>query len=122
MAAYLEPIEHEIKVSRADLLGDLKSQDKRDSYLDVGGQCWYVLGCDRKGRPIAQADEVPLECGVLIAEPGGRFEVARVAPKRAVADLSFGVWMALAKAAPLPALAWSASDDPAQTLLAEQAP
>ena len=122
VAAYLEPIVHEIKVSRADLLGDLKSQDKRDSYLDVGGQCWYVLGCDRKGNPIAQADEVPVECGVLVAQPGGRFEVVRVAPKRAVTDLSFGVWMALAKAVPLPALAWSASADPAQALLAEQAP
>ena len=122
VAAYLEPIVHEIKVSRADLLGDLKSHDKRDSYLDVGGQCWYVLGCDRKGNPIARADEVPAECGVLIAEPGGRLEVARVAPKRAVTDLSFGVWMALAKAVPLPALAWSPSDDPAQALLAEQAP
>lgn len=43
VASYLEPIVHEIKVSRADLLGDLKSQDKRDCYLDVGGQCWYVL-------------------------------------------------------------------------------
>ena len=42
VASYLEPIVHEIKVSRADLLGDLKCKDKRDSYLDVGGQCWYV--------------------------------------------------------------------------------
>ena len=40
VASYLEPIVHEIKVSRADLLGDLKCKDKRDSYLDVGGQCW----------------------------------------------------------------------------------
>lgn len=31
VAAYLEPIVHEIKVSRADLLGDLKCKDKRDS-------------------------------------------------------------------------------------------
>jgi hypothetical protein len=47
--AYLEPIVHEIKVSRADLLGDLKRPDKRAAYLDLGGQCWYVLGCDRSG-------------------------------------------------------------------------
>ena len=40
VASYLEPIVHEIKFSRADLLGDLKCKDKRDSYLDVGGQCW----------------------------------------------------------------------------------
>lgn len=33
VAAYLEPVVHEIKVSRADLLGDLKSKDKRDGYV-----------------------------------------------------------------------------------------
>ena len=119
VAAYLEPIVHEIKVNRSDLLGDLKSQDKRESYLSVGGQCWYVLGCDRKGQPIAQAGEVPPECGVLIAAPGGRLEVARVAPKRAVADLPFALWMALAKATALPSEAWSETGDPAQGLLAE---
>ena len=100
VASYLEPIVHEIKVSRADLLGDLKSKDKRDSYLDVGGQCWYVLGCDIKGRPIGQADDVPPECGVLIAEPD-RLHVARNATKRTSRDLPFAIWMALAKAVPL---------------------
>ena len=50
---YLEPIVHEIKVNRSDLLGDLKRPEKRGAYLDVGGQCWYVLGCDRTGHPIA---------------------------------------------------------------------
>ena len=121
VAAYLEPIVHEIKVSRSDLLGDLKSQDKRDSYLDVGGQCWYVLGCDRKGQAIAQVTEIPVECGVLVAEPDGRLEVARVAPKRPVADLPFAVWMALAKATPIPSRAWSSADEPAQGLLVQQA-
>jgi len=33
VATYLEPVVHEIKVSRADLLGDLKSKDKRDGYV-----------------------------------------------------------------------------------------
>jgi hypothetical protein len=100
VAGYLEPVVHEIKVSRADLLGDLKSKDKRDSYLDAGGQCWYVLGCDSRGRPIAQADEIPPECGVLRFD-GERLVVERNAPKRAVADLSFALWMVLAKATPL---------------------
>ena len=99
VASYLEPIVHEIKVSRADLLGDLKSKDKRDSYLEVSGQCWYVLGCDSKGRPIGQADDVPPECGVLIAEPD-RLHVARNAAKRVSRDLPFALWMALAKAVP----------------------
>ena len=99
LASYLEPIVHEIKVSRADLLSDLKCKDKRDSYIDVGGQCWYVLGCDSKGRPIGKADDVPEECGVLIAEPD-RLHVARNAAKRTSRDLPFAIWMALAKAVP----------------------
>jgi hypothetical protein len=97
---YLEPIVHEIKVSRADLLGDIKRLDKRAAYLDVGGQCWYVLGCDRCGYPIAKANEIPVECGVMVFQ-NKQLEVLRMAPKRAVSQLPFSVWMALAKATPL---------------------
>lgn len=98
--AYLEPTVHEIKVSRADLLGDLKVIEKRQAYLDIGGQCWYVLGQDAKGRPIGDASEVPQECGVLIAADG-KLDVARMAPKRPAKGLPFTVWMALTKATPL---------------------
>lgn len=119
VAGYLEPVVHEIKVSRADLLGDLKSKDKRDSYLDAGGQCWYVLGSDRKGKPIAEAHEVPTECGVMVLQ-GDRLEVARNAPKRAMPDLPFALWMVLAKATPLRASADLGSDGPDQAMLLEQ--
>ena len=98
--AYLEPIVHEIKVSRADLLGDLKNTDKRNAYLDLGGQCWYVLGCNPRGNPIAEVDEIPIECGVMV-NFAGKLEVMRSAPKRPVRQLSFAVWMALAKASPV---------------------
>ncbi|MES2949843.1 MAG: hypothetical protein V4858_14975 [Pseudomonadota bacterium] len=121
VAGYLEPVVHEIKVSRADLLGDLKSKDKRDGYLDAGGQCWYVLGCDRKGLPIAQADEIPVECGVLVLQ-GERLEVARNAPKRAIADLPFALWMVLAKSTPLRAHVDLGTDGPDQSPLLEHAP
>jgi hypothetical protein len=106
---YLEPVVHEIKVSRADLLGDLKRPDKRQAYLDIGGQCWYVLGCNAKGAPIADADEVPTECGVMLWQ-AERLHVLRVAPKRAVPELPFALWMALAKATPLPGYAQAAAD------------
>jgi hypothetical protein len=96
---YLEPVVHEIKVSRADLLGDLKRSEKRGAYLDVGGQCWYVLGCDRSGHPIAKPNEIPVECGVMVFQ-NNQFEVTRMAPKRAVRELPFYVWMELAKATP----------------------
>ncbi len=94
---YLEPIVHEIKVSRADLLGDIKRADKRAAYLDVGGQCWYVLGCDRSGHPIAKPNEIPMECGVMVFQ-NNQLEVMRMAPKRPCTELPFGIWMALAKA------------------------
>ncbi len=93
----LEPIAHEVKVSRADLLSDLKRPEKRAPYLAVSCQLYYVLGCDARGRPIARADELPPECGVVQAGPD-RLEVLRPAPSRAQPALGFAVWMALAKA------------------------
>jgi len=100
---YVEPIVHEIKVHRSDLLGDLRRPEKRAAYLDLGGECWYVLGCDAKGQPIGAADEIPAECGVMLME-GSRLVVARAAPRRARQSLPLGVWMALAKATPVAGL------------------
>lgn len=119
VAGYLEPVVHEIKVSRADLLGDLKLKDKRDSYLDVAGQCWYVLGCDSRGYPIGKANEIPLECGVMVVQ-SGRLEVTRNAPKRAVPDLPTAVWMALAKASPLVMTDSQDAGGTGQSMLLEQ--
>lgn len=107
---YVEPIVHEIKVSRADLLGDLKRPDKRQAYLDMG-ECWYVLGRDAKGRAIADPSEVPPECGVMIEE-GDVLRMARRAAPSARAALPFGIWMALAKATPV-----RAPDNDAQAML-----
>lgn len=87
-------------MSRGDLLGDLKRHDKRKAYLDVGGQCWYVLGSDARGRAIAEPDEIPVECGVMVWVDA-KLVVARTAPKRPSMQLPFGVWMALAKATPV---------------------
>ncbi len=113
--AYAQPVVHEVKVSRADLLGDLRKPDKRAAYLDLGGECWYVLGRDARDRPIGSPNEIPTECGVLI-ECGDRLEVARAAARRAVPRLPFGVWLALAKAQPMPGF-----DDDAQALLNDEA-
>jgi hypothetical protein len=92
--AYLEPVAHEVKVHRSDLLADLRRAAKREAYLRSSGECWYVI---REG--IARPAEIPPECGVLVALEGGGFDVARPAPKRAV-QLPFATWMALARAAP----------------------
>ena len=109
--SYVEPIVHEIKVRRSDLLADLRQEAKRTAYRDLG-ECWYVLGTDARGRPIAEPDEVPPECGVMMAQPEGRLSVARPAVRPARAGLPFGVWMALAKATPVASV-----DEDAQGLL-----
>ena len=111
VAQYVEPIVHEVKVRRSDLLADLRQAGKRAAYLDLG-ECWYVLGCDARGRCIASADEVPDTCGVLVLEHG-RLVAARAAPRPARSGLPFGVWMALAKATPVAGLG-----DDCQPLLA----
>lgn len=93
---YVEPVVHEVKVRRGDLLADLKREGKRAAYLQLCGECWYVI---REG--IAEPEEIPPECGVLVArEAGGLLDVARPAPKRAM-RLPFAAWMALARATPV---------------------
>ena len=99
---YLQPIVHEIKVRRADLQSDLRHASKRAAYLALSSECWYVLA-----EGIAQPEEVPPECGVLIARKSAGadgawvLDVVRPAPRRAL-RLPFMTWMALAKATPVP--------------------
>jgi hypothetical protein len=113
VAGYLQPEVHEIKVRRADLLSDLRHPHKRAAYLGMAGACWYVLS-----EGIGAADDIPADCGVIVARGPGfaTLEVQRAAPARAMpfeAGLPFAVWMALARATPL------AADDEAQRLLGE---
>jgi hypothetical protein len=99
---YVEPVVHEIKVRRGDLLADLRRTAKREAYRQLGAACWYVI---QEG--IAEPDEIPPECGVVVAGTEGLC-VARPAPKRAM-RLPFGVWMALARTAPV--AGWRFEDD-----------
>jgi len=101
---YLEPAIHEIKVSRADLLGELRRPAKSAAYRALCGQCWFVI---RAG--IAEPDEIPPEYGVLIGHDS-HLELARPAPKRACKP-DFATWMTLARATPLPP-----PEDPQSTL------
>ena len=103
--AYLEPVVHEVKVHRSDLLSDLRSPTKRAAYLQLSRECWYVI---RAG--IAEPDEIPPECGVLIATES-TLDVARAAPKRPM-QMPFGLWMALARATPLEG--WRLEDEQGQ--------
>lgn len=90
----VEPVAHEIKVQRADLLADLRRPAKGEAYRWLSSECWYVI---RAG--IAQPQEIPEAYGVMLAQPDGALAVARPAPRRAF-ELPFAVWMALARATP----------------------
>ena len=92
---YLEPIVHEIKVRRADLLGDLRKPEKGEAYRQMGRECWYVLA-----EGIGDASDVPDDYGVMV-ERAGVLDVLRPAPRRAL-RLPFATWMALARATPEP--------------------
>ncbi len=88
---HVEPIVHEIKVHRADLLSDLRNEAKREAYRALSSQCWYVI---RQG--IGQPEEIPAAYGVMLAAEG-QLEVARPAPRQPM-RLPLAVWMALARA------------------------
>jgi hypothetical protein len=90
VAAYAHPVVHEVKVRRADLLSDLRNAGKRSAYQALSTEFFYVLP-----EGLAQADEVPPECGVLFAGPAG-LRLARPSPQRAV-QLGISEWMALAR-------------------------
>ena len=91
---YVEPVAHEIKVHRADLLSDLRRPHKGEAYLQTSSQWWYVL---REG--IGEADEIPAAFGVMLARESALRCSGR---RRKGAQLPFAVWMVLARAAPEP--------------------
>jgi hypothetical protein len=96
--AYLHPMVHEVKISRADLLSDLRHTAKRESYQWLSCETYYVLPAG-----IAELHEIPEAFGVwLLNGPieTGTFELARPA-RHTPCTLPFAVWMALAKATPV---------------------
>jgi hypothetical protein len=130
-ADWLQPIAHEVKVRRADVLSDLKKPHKAAAYRQMAGQCWYVLGGVRKKNgwePVADASEIPLDYGVIAVRAqdpltlaDAHWEVLRHAPAHAVKKdtqpgLPFGTWMALARATP-----WHDESEPPQAFLGDTA-
>lgn len=105
----LEVAIHEIKVSRADLLTELRKPDKSNAYAALSGQTCFVLAAG-----IAEVDEIPAQYGVWFAHPT-HFELARPAPRRTHYP-DFASWMVLAKSSPL-----AAGVDSMQSWLGEQA-
>ena len=94
---YLQPMVHEVKVSRADLLSDLRHAEKRESYQWLSCETYYVLPAG-----VAEQNEIPEAFGVwLLNGPidSGTLDLARPA-RHVPCKLPFPVWMALAKATP----------------------
>lgn len=112
--AYLQPMVHEVKFTRADLLSDLRHAAKRQAYQWLCSECHYVFPV-----AVAQPDEIPEAFGVWVLHGSledGRFEQLRPA-RHARCTLPFAVWLALAKATPLRSEA-----DAAQALLGDALP
>lgn len=96
--AYLQPMVHEVKASRADLLSDLRHAAKRQAYQWLCEECYYVFPAG-----VASPQEIPEQFGVWVVHGSvddGRFELLRPA-RHAGCRLPFAVWMALCKATPL---------------------
>jgi len=95
-ADHLAPQVHEIKVSRADLLGELKSA-KIERYRELAASIYLVIA-----DGIAAPDEIPADYGVAIWQADGRYRIVRRAP---IGDyhLETRHWMALARAHPFTA-------------------
>lgn len=74
---YVHPVVHEIKVSRADLKGDLRNAGKRAGYLAVCSQLYYVFPAR-----VGSADDVPDSCGVIVVDDEGQWIGHRVAPRQ----------------------------------------
>ena len=113
---YLHPVVHEIKVSRADLLSDLRQEGKRQAYQWLCSECVYVFPAG-----LAEPDEIPDGLGVWVLHgevDGGRIEPLRPA-RHVPCTLPFAVWMALARATP--EAGSDAADLPLQRALGDEA-
>jgi hypothetical protein len=87
----LQPAAFEIKVRRADLLGDLKRDGKRRGYQSFSQTFHYVIA-----EGIAEPGEIPQDCGLIVASERS-LRVARPAPHREV-SLTTAQWVALVRA------------------------
>lgn len=94
----LERISYEIKISRHDLLRELRKPEKREPGLRISNSFYYVIpdGC-------CEVEEIPKECGLyVIKKPKGKdyyvLSMAKKAPWRdIVPDLGVDFWASFAR-------------------------
>lgn len=92
-ADHLAPQVHEIKVRRADLLGELRGA-KIERYRELAASIYLVIA-----DGIAEPAEIPHDYGVALYSPAAGYRIARAAP---IGDYALETrhWMALARATP----------------------
>lgn len=92
-ADHLAPQVHEIKVRRADLLGELRTA-KIERYRELAASIYLVIA-----DGIATPEEIPADYGVALYSSAAGFRIVRPAP---IGDyvLETRHWMALAQATP----------------------
>ena len=78
---YANPTIHEVKVSRADFLGDLARPEKREAYAKMSEVVYYVAP-----EGLISPDEVPQGFGLLVEMEEGKFTLAK-RPKRRKVEL-----------------------------------
>jgi hypothetical protein len=114
--AYLHPVVHEIKVSRADLLSDLRNDSKRAAYQWLSCETNYVMPAT-----IATLSDIPEPFGVWWLHgdvDGGTLEQVRP-PQHHPCSLPLAVWMAMAQATPFEPSPWDNDAQPQTQLGAE---
>lgn len=87
---YVEPIVHEVKVRRADLLAELGSPRKAQAYAALASQVWFVLA-----EGVGDPGEIPEAFGVVVMGREG-LAVQRVA-RRVSCRVPFHGWMAMVR-------------------------
>lgn len=78
-AIYSNPCVHEVKVSRADFLGDLAKPQKRAAYAMMAEAVYYVAP-----EGVIQPNEVPKGFGLLVERTEGTFVLARRARRNKI--------------------------------------
>ena len=88
-AERINPCVHEVKVSRADFLADVAKPEKRQGYAALCEQFFYVAPAGIIGR-----EDLPPDCGLLVEQCSGRFEIV-VRPRRRRVELGASEFMNL---------------------------
>lgn len=90
--AKLDQQVHEIKVSRADFLSDIRNPEKREAYFQLAPRVSYATP-----HGLVNKDEIPAECGWIEQGPSGSSWVVRKRPpkRKGWAPWTERMWMTL---------------------------